>query len=126
MLAMTNHEVIIFRSAQRSGIIVSEDQHNTDWRGVRLFLNITSVSGALPVMDIKVQFRDPATGLYADLPGTTFAQHIATGQDELSIYPGNTAMANRAVSGPLPYSWRVVATITGGTFTFSLGGVLQI
>ena len=126
---MSNSEVVVMRSAQRFGSTFSADQINTEWRGARLFLEVSAVSGTLPALDVKVQFRDPATGIYHDLPGATFAQKTGISTDELSIYPGNTAMANRAVSGPMPFTWRVAAAISGTntpSFTFSVGASLQI
>ena len=92
-------------------------------RGVRIFLDITAVSGTIPTLDIKVQMKDKESGKYFDLTGATFAQKTTTGQDELIIYPSITEVANRAVDEVIPKTWRVVGTITGTTpsFTHSIG-----
>lgn len=91
-------------------------------RGMTLFLDISAASGTTPTLDVKVQAKDPVSGEYVDWPSAAFAQKTATGTDTLTIYPGITASANRAVSSILPNIWRVVYTIGGTTpsFTFTL------
>jgi len=92
--------------------------------GVKLYLEIDTVTGTSPTLDVKVQTKDPVSGEYHDLTGATFAQKTAAGRDELVIYPGKDEVANRAVNDALPRTWKVVATIGGTdtpTFTFGVG-----
>lgn len=96
----------------------------TDGIGVKLFLNITAVSGTSPTLDVKVQQFDPVSGNYCDVAGCAFAQKTTTGIDDLTIYPGVTVVANRAVSTVLSDHLLLVYTIGGTdtpTFTFSVG-----
>lgn len=117
-----NSDFTVFESAARTATTNSTDMENRGARGVRLFLAVTAASGTTPTLDVKVQVKDPINDTYIDLPGSAFAQKTTTATDELTIYPGVTVAANRAVSQPLSQKWRVVATIGGTTpsFTFSL------
>lgn len=112
----------VFSSAARTASENSSDQVNSSWRGVRLFLHISASSGTTPTLDLKIQVKDPVSSQYIDLPGGSFAQKTGTGTDELTVFPGIAAVANRAVSQCLGRTWRVVATIGGTTpsFTFSV------
>ena len=117
-----NHELTVFASAARTATANSSDMENRAARGVRLFLAVTAASGTTPTLDVKVQVKDPINDTYIDLPNAAFAQKTGTATDELTIYPGITTAANRAVSTALSQKWRVVATIGGTTpsFTFSV------
>ena len=115
--------VTVFPSAPQSASLNSADLENYAWRGVRLTLDITAVTGTTPSMTIKLQAKDPLSGKYVNIPGAAFAAKTATGTSQLTIYPGIAAAANVSVNDALPRDWRAVATITGTTpvFTFSLG-----
>ena len=119
-----NHELTIFDSAARTATANSSDFENISARGIWLALNITAASGTTPTLDIKVQRKDPLSDTYYDVVGGAFAQKTGMGSDDLIIYPGITAAANRAVSSAIASRWRVVATIGGTTpsFTFSVSG----
>lgn len=86
------------------------------------FLNITAASGTLPTLDVKIQVKSVAQGIYIDLPGAAFTQKTATGTDMLVVRSDITAVANKAVSSPLPATFRLVWTVGGTTpsFTFSV------
>lgn len=119
-----NTEATVFASAARIITTNSADQTNLHARGVKLFLNVSAVSGTSPTLDVKLQAKDGISGVYYDIAGAEMTQKIAVTKDDLVIYPGATATANRSVSSILPKTWRVVATIGGTdtpTFTFSLG-----
>lgn len=116
-------DVVVLPSVARTVTANSDDLVNTQYRGVRLFLNISAASGTSPTLDLKVQSKDPVSGSYVDVPGAAFAQKTGTGTDDLTIYPGVAETANETVSDVVSRTWRVVATI-GGTspsFTFSVG-----
>lgn len=102
----------------------SNDQENTDFRGVALVLDISAISGTSPTLDVKLQRKDPISGKYIDITGAAFAQQTATGTLDLVVYPGITATSNRRVNDVMPRDWRVVFTIGGTTpsVTFSLAG----
>jgi hypothetical protein len=90
--------------------------------GARFFLNISAVSGTTPTLVVKIQVKDPVSGNYVDLLNAVFASQNATGEWELTVYPGITTAANQAVSYVVTSPFRAVATIGGTTpsFTFSL------
>ncbi|MGH6933669.1 MAG: hypothetical protein ACREEE_14695 [Dongiaceae bacterium] len=119
-----NFEFTAFAAAARGATTNRGDLENRTGRGVRLWLNITAASGSTPTLDIKLQWKDPVSGLYFDIPGANFPQKPAAGTDDLTVYPGIAETATEAVSDVIPRNWRAVATIGGTTpsFTFSLGG----
>jgi hypothetical protein len=119
-------ELELFPSAARTATVNGSDVNNWRHRGVRLWLDITVVSGTTPTLDVKVQSKDHISGKYVDIPSAAFVQKTATGSDDLLVYPGVAETANRSVSDVLPKTFRVVATIGGTTpsFTFSLSGEL--
>lgn len=122
---MSNATETILSSAARTASGQSDAQSNWQYRGVRLYLDVSAVSGTSPTLDAKVQTKDPVSGTWVDLPNASFAQKTGAGTDTLVIFPGVTATANRGVSDALDKNWRIDYTI-GGTspsFTFSVGAV---
>lgn len=119
-----NPERILLASATRTATVTGADELNPAGRGLRLFLDITAAAGTTKTLDVKVQWKDPISGAYLDLPGAAFAQQTAAATLMLTIYPGISETGNRDVSDVLPRVWRFVATLggTGGpSFTYSLG-----
>lgn len=94
-------------------------------KGVRIYLDVTAVSGTNPTMTVKVQVKDPVSGKYSDMPGAAFAEKTAADFSELLIYPTGVAdVANAEINDNLTKTWRLVCTIGGTdtpTFTFTLG-----
>jgi hypothetical protein len=121
---MINNEITVIASTTKSATFNSDEQDNNEYKGIRLSLNISAMSGTSPTLDIKLQHKDPVSGTWIDITGAAFAQKTSTGTDDLVIYPGITSTANRRVSDALPRKWRAVCTIGGTTpsVTFSLGG----
>ncbi len=115
--------VIVFSSAARTTTTNSSDVSKITGKGVKLYLDITAASGSTPTLDLKVQAKDALSDKYFDIVGASFAQKVTTGQDDLVVYPGVAETANRSVSDVMTKTWRIVATIGGGTpsFTFSIG-----
>lgn len=113
----------IFESASRTSSVNSSDLDSEGFKGVRLYLDITAVSGTAPTLNLKVQVYDEGSNSYIDLPNASFAEKSSTGTDMLTIYPGIAETANQAVSTVIGPQYRVVATIGGASpdFTFSLG-----
>ena len=122
---------IIFESAARSA---SENSRTITWdkghfpqvRGTRLYLDITSVSGTSPTLDLKVQGYNGLADSWFDIPGASFTQKTTTDADQLTIYPDLVEQANSKVSEHIGKQFRVVAELGGVTpsFTFSLGADL--
>lgn len=120
----TNAAVTVFATAARTVTANSTDQVNYAAKGIYLVLDITAASGTTPTLDVKLQGLDPVSAKYVDIPGAVYAQKTTTGTSSLVLYPGVTESANAQESHPLPLDWRAVATIGGGTpsFTFTLAG----
>lgn len=121
-------ETVLFASAARTTNENSNEQVNSPsqfrYKGVRLFLDITAVTGTNPTLDVKLQAKDPASDKWFDVTGAAFAQQTGTGTALLTLYPGIKETANDEVSEILPDTWRIATTIGGTdtpTFTFSLG-----
>lgn len=124
---LTKEIVTVFASAARTATTTNSSDIDNDpqEKGVKLFLDITAVSGTNPTLDIKLQSKDPVSAKYEDMAGAAFAEKTATGQGILTIYPGVAETANVSVSDILGSTWRIVATIGGTdtpTFTYSLSG----
>lgn len=115
--------IVVFSSAARTTTTNSSDILKITGKGVKLYLDISAASGTSPTLDISVQAKDALTGMYFGIPDATFAQKSGTGGDTLTIYPGIAETANSSISDILSKTWRVVATIGGGTpsFTFTIG-----
>lgn len=104
---------------------------NFGWRGIRIFMKQTVLSGVSATLDCKVQGKDPVGGNWQDLVGAAFPQVTATAAPTpLVIYPGLTAVTNKVTNDILPRTWRMDCLVGPGAnagtgFTFSLGGALE-
>jgi hypothetical protein len=117
----------IFPSVAQSATLNGQKIENLGHhRGIKLYLDITAVTGTNPTLDVKLQSFDKLSEKWFDIPGAAFAQKTTTGQSTLTLYPGSPETANESLSDVLPDTWRTVVTIGGTTpsFTFSLGGCL--
>lgn len=115
--------VIPFASAARTETTNSDDQSFPGYPGsVALFLDVSAASGTTPTLDVKLQAKK-SDATYLDIPGGTFTQKTAV-STEGKTFPMVTIMQDK--DGPSTGTWRAVATIGGGTpsFTFSLKGIV--
>lgn len=113
--------ITLFPSASRTSSANSSDVE-VDAVGGALIIDISSVSGTSPTLDVKMTRKDSISGNYVDVPGAAFSQLSSTGTTLLTVYPGIGETANEGVSDSLGGTVRAEATI-GGTspdFTFSL------
>jgi len=117
---------IIFPSLSRTNATYnSDDLFNPCAKGVRLFIDITSVGGAGTLV-VKIQCKDPLTDNYVDITTATSVSFTATGTRTLTVYPGITAAVGGAngsteASQFISSQWRVVATVGTNAVTFSIG-----
>lgn len=126
-----NRNGIIFASAARNetddpaglgaGIYVSDEFHNFNARGIDLFVD-TTTSGA-GGLAVKLQKKDPASGNWYDIAGATTSTINDPADVLLTVYPGIAETANVSVSDHLGLTWRVHATVTTASVTFSVGAV---
>lgn len=113
------------RTASFNGDAFTNARH----RGLRLYLNLTAVSGTLsPTLDVKLQTQDAESLVWGDMANAAFPQLTAAGLFMLVIYPGiNQAVVGTAsrVSNVMSRRWRLVHTIEGSgpSFTYSVGGL---
>jgi hypothetical protein len=118
-----NQNVLILASAAYSATNTGADLTNLNCRGVVVTVDITTVGTA--TWTIAIQGKDPVSGKYNTL--LTSAALAANATTMLTLYPGLTAIANVTVSGVLPITWRIVATLGGsGNITGSIGAVLIV
>lgn len=116
-----NNDVQIAASSARTVSGDSGDQTNFNARGLKLFINVSAVSGTTPSMTITIQGKDVTSGVYYNiLSGVAIT---AAGTQLLEVYPGLTASANAVANDILPRTFKVAWAITGTTpsFTFSIG-----
>ena len=102
-------------------------------RGVQILLSVT-VSGASGTVDGKLQYQNPLSLAWTDLPNASFVQFGAgaTGEKFITVYPGLTgsdADASVAIAtdfkmlGLFPLRvMRLSVTVGTGAVTFSAGG----
>lgn len=98
------------------------DNHNH--RGAHIGVNVTGMTGLLPVLTVYIEGQDPASEQW--YPLLVSVAIAATGFTRLSVYPGITPVANQAVSNVLPATWRIRYTVggTGASVTATFGACL--
>lgn len=106
-------------SAARTATVSSADQLNNNFKGVRLFINVTALT-ASPSVVFTLTVKDPVSGTYTAV--LTSAAIVGTGHTVLTLYPGATVSAGITLSNTLGAIWRVTAT-HGNTdsITYTLG-----
>jgi hypothetical protein len=103
------------------GVTNSAEMVNFDWRGVRLYINTTSV-GAGGTVVAKIQVRDPASLNWADLPLAVTGTINSNTTTTLTVHPGIAETTNVDISDPLGLRWRVVITVGTNNVTLSVSG----
>lgn len=100
-------------SANRaSGTVTnSGDFTNRNGRGLNIYTNISAGAGNVTV---KVQSKDPISGLYADIPGAVTAALAGVGTYLMQIGPGLTTVANISVPALVGRVIRISQTTGGG------------
>ena len=58
------------------------------YRGVVVTLDITAFGGTSPTLDVKLQGKSAATGVWADIPSAAFAQQTGTATLALTVPVG--------------------------------------
>jgi hypothetical protein len=98
------------------------DNHNH--RGAHIGVNVTALTGLLPVLTVIIEGQDEASGQW--YPLLTSVDIIAAGFTRLTVYPGVTPVLNQAVSNVLPATWRIRYTVagTGASVTATFGACL--
>lgn len=114
-------------AAQGVGSVPAVDVVNSGARGCVVGVNITAGTGTLPTLQVLVEGKDELSGSYYTILDSG-ALVASAGFTLLTVYPGATVAANKAVSQPLPSTWRVRAVVGGTTpavtATVGVSGVL--
>ena len=118
------YDGVIFASAARVvGAYTSGEYFAAKWQGVRIFVNVTNANGGS--LAVKVQNFDQASQTWGDAPLAVITC-TTNALSTLTIHPGLTenvtANGSVDVSDPIGRRWRVVATVSTATMTFSVGG----
>lgn len=102
------------------------DQLNLNARGLKLVIDITTITGTTPTLTVTIQGKDPVSGKYFTILAS--AALNATGTTVLTVYPGLTASANVTANDVLPRDWRVITAIAGTTpaVTATIGASLIV
>lgn len=87
------------------------DQTNYNGRGLQLGVNITAISGTSPTLQVTVQGKDVASGVYYTLLQS--ASLTTTGFTQMTVYPGAPATSNVSSPQVLPRTYRIAYTIGG-------------
>lgn len=121
-MSADNLAIPIVASAVRTATYTSPEINNYGFTGGIFIINTTAVSGDTPSMTVSLEMKDAVSGEFMPIPGASTAAITATGKTALAVYPGLTVSANAKVDYILPRTYRVVATISGTTpsFTFSI------
>jgi hypothetical protein len=126
--AQENSPLTVFTSANRVDSVTaytSATFRNYNWRGVRLYIDVTVEDGA-STLACKMEGKDNYTADFYDMPDASFPSITGVGVDLLTVYPGIAETGNESVSDVLPQYWRVNCLVSGTGFTFAIGGSQQI
>lgn len=106
------------RKTIRASSTLSESANGSDYTtpfrsGIFTIVTTGETSTASLVVKIQGKHLD---GTYYDVPGATTAAITTETTTILVVGPGVASSANASVPVPLPPVWRLVYTISGGTF----------
>jgi hypothetical protein len=92
--------------------------------GLKVIVTVDSITGA-PNLVVKIQGKAPNGGAYFDMAAT--AAITAAGTTVLTMFPGAPSTANLFINDHLPFTWRLVRTITGtGTVTGDISAIVLV
>lgn len=111
---------ILASLARAVAAYTTAEMPNYKGRGLRLFVNISNANAG--TVNVKVQVKDHSSGTWLDLPGATTGDLTVAGAYEFTIGAGSPDVPGQSISTPLGAAFRIVATVTVATVTFSVGG----
>lgn len=123
--AASNSDVTVSTLTAAAASGSSSDQLNQGSRGISIGINITVMGGTVPTLQVNIEGKDAASGVYYLLLASA---NLAVGFTNLVIYPGTTNTTNAVASKPLPRTWRV-SYVVGGTapaITATIGASLIV
>ncbi|HVQ96132.1 MAG TPA: hypothetical protein VMU51_34245 [Mycobacteriales bacterium] len=115
---MANSQSTLRANAALAGSENLPDQDSPYARGVIINVVTTNKASSASLV-AKIQGKTKL-GTYFDLPGAATAAITSNTVTTLVLRPGVAATANSSVPGGLPRQWRVVLTLSGGTYDCSV------
>lgn len=114
-LANPLQESTLHASAAETETVTGPDVLIEHLKAANFYLDVTAVSGTAPTLDVTIQEKDPASGVYFDILTFTQATGVTSQRSNYGSGPGE--LLGKII--------RFVATIAGTTpsFTFSLSMV---
>jgi hypothetical protein len=114
--ARNNLNVLVEASSAKVATGNGSTQTNFNARGMFVWINVTAASGT-PSMTVRIQWSPDGGTNWVDLDTTNAQTAAITGVSAsvLRVYPGIATTANASLNAPLPRTWRLAWTITGGT-----------
>ena len=111
-----------YASAVRNATFTGDDNTKAPGnRGVKVTLDVTAVPGT-DTVQLVIEEKDAVSGKYVQVLAAV--ARVATGTDQIVVYPGVTETANVDTSNVLPDIYRVrVLHSAGSNFTYSIGVV---
>lgn len=98
---------------------ISGDIHNANFRGIKVFLNTTSVTTSVT---LTIQGKDSQSGVYYTI--LAGAAVLTSTLNVYTVFPAATAATNVAANDFLPAIFNIsVATV--GASTYTVGAVLM-
>lgn len=122
-------QIITVAASESRGTTTFDRKSGAGYRGLDLYIDITDKAGTSPTLTVKVQAQDPLSKNWVDVEGAVTAAIDATsnGTARLVLWPGITAVSNKAINAVVPAYWQVVGTVGGSAtpkVTFSISAVL--
>jgi hypothetical protein len=103
-----NEQSALIASAARTATNNSAEQTNYGNRGVKVFIDVTAVTGS-PSVTFSIQEKDSVGGDYRAILTSAAQTAAITAPVVLTVYPGCAAVANTVANEPLSRTWRVAA-----------------
>lgn len=98
----------------------SADIINYSKKALTVYTNISATAGGNVV--VKVQGKDPVSGLYFDIPGAVTAALAGVSTNIMQVGAGLTTIANSMIPALIPRTFRISQTTGGGAnITNSVG-----
>ncbi len=110
---MANQNVFVANLVGAAASTFSPDLDNFSGQGAHVIIDVTAITGTVPMLTVTVEGKDPLSGKY--YPILVSAAITAVSTTVLRIYPDATAAANVAANDFIPRNFRVSMAIAGTT-----------
>lgn len=119
-----NRSVTLLASAARTASVATDDQSNSQHRGVVVIINATAATST-PSVVATIQGKDELSGAYYTILAS--AAITGTGTTVLRVFPGATNASNLVANDVLPSTWRVnLVAADADSLTYSVAAQLTV